>query len=409
MDVDLIKLSQNHEGPRVVVAQMGARHSYAYPLLLEKHGLLSALITDYCEVPDAGFVRRLFASFAGNPRRLVNLPKKKVRSFPILNVMGLAKRFIDNEALYDLQDQILGYLAESHTIHADVLLSTFGNGGGLIEKMRTQGAAIVTDLIIAADHLEVVREEQLRWQDWEPETVSLHRVEAMREKIERLLFLSDVLICPSIRVQKSIEGYTNFQPGKVRVLDYPTPSWTSRSVKKRQNERLRVLFVGTPCLRKGVHIYALACKKLRDEGLDYEFLVAGQDLYSLSSREDCAALTFLGQLTREQLAEQLSQADIFCLPSLCEGSPTAILEALAFGIPVITTEASGSRVRNGHEGLIIPERDPDRLAQAIKTLGRDAELRQSLSFNARVLSEQISGDAWEKQFLSIINLVRLRS
>jgi glycosyltransferase involved in cell wall biosynthesis len=75
---------------------------------------------------------------------------------------------------------------------------------------------------------------------------------------------------------------------------------------------------------------------------------------------------------------------VFVYPSLHEGSALAIFEGMATGLPVITTLNSGSMVRDGIEGKIVPIRSVDAIAEAILTLKTDADLRGALGRAARV-------------------------
>src|SRR5262249_3954593 len=75
----------------------------------------------------------------------------------------------------------------------------------------------------------------------------------------------------------------------------------------------------------------------------------------------------------------LQRAEVFVLPTLEDGSPFAVAEAMASGLPVIVTRSSGAAewVRDGETGWIVAERSVDGLAAALETaLGRRAELRE---------------------------------
>jgi glycosyltransferase involved in cell wall biosynthesis len=89
----------------------------------------------------------------------------------------------------------------------------------------------------------------------------------------------------------------------------------------------------------------------------------------------------------------LRALDCFVLASLWEGLPIAVLEAMAFGLPVIATRVNGvpEAVADGQTGLLVPSRDPDALAAAIKRLGSDADLRQRMGDAGRnVVAERFT-------------------
>lgn len=89
-------------------------------------------------------------------------------------------------------------------------------------------------------------------------------------------------------------------------------------------------------------------------------------------------VTFAGM--RTDVPEILSALDVFVLPSLWEGMPNVLLEAMAAGLPVVATAVGGTPevVVDGVTGLLVPPRDPAALAQAIATVLRDADVRRRM-------------------------------
>jgi glycosyltransferase involved in cell wall biosynthesis len=73
--------------------------------------------------------------------------------------------------------------------------------------------------------------------------------------------------------------------------------------------------------------------------------------------------------------------DLFVLSSRREGLPNSILEAMAVGLPVVTTDVAGTGelVLDGHTGYVVPQGDVERLAQAMVTLVADQKLRQRMA------------------------------
>jgi glycosyltransferase involved in cell wall biosynthesis len=86
-----------------------------------------------------------------------------------------------------------------------------------------------------------------------------------------------------------------------------------------------------------------------------------------------------GARPRSEIAEHYRWADVFVLPTLSEGSANVCYEAMAAGLPVITTAAAGSAIEDGKQGLIVPVRDASALVKAIERLAGDRELRKRLS------------------------------
>jgi glycosyltransferase involved in cell wall biosynthesis len=93
---------------------------------------------------------------------------------------------------------------------------------------------------------------------------------------------------------------------------------------------------------------------------------------------------------RDDVAEQLARADVFVLSSRSEGLPMAILEAMAAGLPVVATAVGGipELVADGETGLLVPPGDADALAEALRRLVADPELRRRLGDAARTRVEE---------------------
>lgn len=92
---------------------------------------------------------------------------------------------------------------------------------------------------------------------------------------------------------------------------------------------------------------------------------------------------FLGM--RQDIPELLVLSDVFVLPSLWEGLPNSVLEAMAMGTPVIATDVDGCPevIRDGETGILVPPADSDALAQSIIRLLGDAALCQTLAQEAQ--------------------------
>jgi glycosyltransferase involved in cell wall biosynthesis len=102
-------------------------------------------------------------------------------------------------------------------------------------------------------------------------------------------------------------------------------------------------------------------------------------------------VTLRGHVSQSELRDALRAADVFVHPSLSEGIPNVVLEAMACARPVIVTDAGGTTeaVTDAVEGVVVPRRDPVAIAQALAALWRDPALRTKMgrAGRARVESE----------------------
>jgi glycosyltransferase involved in cell wall biosynthesis len=118
------------------------------------------------------------------------------------------------------------------------------------------------------------------------------------------------------------------------------------------------------------------------EGPDHEKLEALADARGVDSN-------FYGRVPNTALPEVLCQSEIFVLPSIKEGNPKALMEAMACGRPCIATDAPGSRdlIQNEENGLLVPA-TPRAIADAIQRLRDDPEWAAKLGAKARIFAEQ---------------------
>jgi len=101
---------------------------------------------------------------------------------------------------------------------------------------------------------------------------------------------------------------------------------------------------------------------------------------------------------------QYAWADVFLLPTLCEGSATVCYEALAAGLPVITTPNAGSVVRDGLDGFVVPIRDPEAIAEKLEILARDRELLWWMSNKARERAREFTVEKYGERLIATLRV-----
>lgn len=160
---------------------------------------------------------------------------------------------------------------------------------------------------------------------------------------------------------------------------------------KPQNEVFTILSTGSIIWRKGYEYALVAIRMLVDQGVDVRYKIVGDGvelqrvLYTIDDLSLRGHVQVLGKQTPEQVREHLQQADAFLLASLSEGIANAVLEAMACGLPIVTTDCGGMReaVRDGIEGFVVPVRAPDAMAHALEKLAGDVALRRAMGVASR--------------------------
>lgn len=138
------------------------------------------------------------------------------------------------------------------------------------------------------------------------------------------------------------------------------------------------LFASKLLISKGVEEYLGAARYLINKNLSAKFLIAGKynkaepDSISPSSYaalQNDSQVTYLGELSYEQMSEAFNNSTIFVLPSYGEGLPKVLLEAAATGLPLITTDVPGCRdcIENEKNGKLIKPRNCNELKDAMES------------------------------------------
>lgn len=169
---------------------------------------------------------------------------------------------------------------------------------------------------------------------------------------------------------------------------------------ERDNKTFKVLFVGQLTQRKGVKYLLEAFSKIDLPNVELILMgaIAG-DGEALKPYRDI--FTYIRNVPYAELPRYYQSADIFVYPSLHEGSALAIYEALASGLPVVTTFNSGSVVRDGIEGYVVPVQDPDAIKEKIESLYHNFPLRKKMGAAARLRAEMFSWEAYKERVAGI--------
>jgi glycosyltransferase involved in cell wall biosynthesis len=179
-------------------------------------------------------------------------------------------------------------------------------------------------------------------------------------------------------------------PRRIHLLPYGVNTERFRPAATPQpNDRFRLLYVGQISQRKGLSYLLEAVKKIGDPNIELVLVGgivgAGAGLIGYDG-----VFRHVRNVPHHEVIALFQSADAFVYPSLHEGSALAIYEALACGLPVITTENAGSVVRDGMDGVIVPIRDVDALVTQILRLRDDSGLRREMAGAARLRAEDFT-------------------
>jgi glycosyltransferase involved in cell wall biosynthesis len=207
----------------------------------------------------------------------------------------------------------------------------------------------------------------------------------------------DLLIAECDASRRFLISRLGYKPAKVLTIrnGVDLAGWPASKID-RQKKRLELRLgaadvlvgaIGRLDRQKGFATLIEAMARLKETPLRCVILGDGPErgrLEALIRRHHLErSVWLLGEKT--DIPSWLSAFDAYCLPSLWEGLPNALLEAMALGLPVIASRVDGvpEAVTSGKDGLLVPPAKPAALAAALKTLAADPALRASLGAAAK--------------------------
>jgi glycosyltransferase involved in cell wall biosynthesis len=173
---------------------------------------------------------------------------------------------------------------------------------------------------------------------------------------------------------------------------------TMRHLPEGQQIVLTAAYLSGPnIVRKDFATLLLAMKRVVDALPKAKLIIVGEKMDGFPILAKAArelgmtkAITFTGFISFDQYMKILRNASVFAMPSLQEGFPTALCEALSCGVPIVTTNrpAMNEVFTDNKDALMVRPKDPERLADAIMSLLTDKHLANKIADNGRKLVEE---------------------
>jgi colanic acid/amylovoran biosynthesis glycosyltransferase len=223
--------------------------------------------------------------------------------------------------------------------------------------------------------------------------------DAQGQYLEQKVAAADFICCISSYARSQLmkfSPYTEWSKLVVSRLGVDPALWVPRPAKPA-SDFFEILCVGRLTQAKGQHTLIDAVDQLASQGRRVRLRLVGDGPDAPSLRERARRLwnpnivVFEGAVNQDNIRALYEAADIFCLPSLAEGIPVVLMEAMAMEIPCVTTHITGipELIRSGTEGLLVAPSDLEGLVKALETLMDDEVLRErvAISGRARILRD----------------------
>jgi glycosyltransferase involved in cell wall biosynthesis len=370
--------------------------------MFEDAGWLERLYTD---TTAHSVVGKLIGRLLGKQFLLERDPRDIPRTKVFSHDLALFARFVPKFAQhpfgfhspYDLQHRLLSsHMKRWGLGDANWVYTMFDESLPFIRYAKESGARVAVDVIVSPLAHRLVEAETQRLGLPRPLDLPWD-VGAYENDLREIFELADLLLCPSECVLEDLQAFSPQALAKAKVVPYGITLQSEPIVNTP--EPGRIFFCGRDSVRKGLHTLAAAASEARKHCPHIRVRVAGRVRPQLARNIGWNELEFLGELNREQMAEEYRKADVFVLPTLAEGLAGVVVEALGTGVPVVTTRSAGVKIEPGENGLLIEPGDVPALTAAIVALVEDRSLRDKLSRGARELAAQHSSQLWEQRLL----------
>ncbi|SFE02998.1 Glycosyltransferase Family 4 [Chitinophaga sp. CF118] len=270
------------------------------------------------------------------------------------------------------------YIRNSEIFH----VRSGGGRAGAIRKARAQGMKIVVDHSIA--HPKEIKRQLGKLESESKNSKYINISDRFWNSVLEDCEEADMLLVNSDYVKDTFleQGYP---AEKISVIHLGIDESFYDLKKTYQSDKIKLLFTGNFGFRKGAHIIIQAIEILIQQNIQFTLDVIGNVSAEVQIPEwfrNHPGITLHGHMPQDQMKKFLATSDVYIFPTFVEGAAQSVKEAMAAGLPVITTVNSGAPVQHRQNGYLIKDDDAVDLASAIIVLSKDEELRSSMGKQA---------------------------
>jgi alpha-maltose-1-phosphate synthase len=409
-------MSDRTFNPKILLVHPGTQHSYKLAGELSKRKYLLYFYTGFAIIYQSvgyGLLRTLPASLRKKfaQRIIYGIRSKELKLLPfheIKALIGKRRKRANNNIFFERNEAFQKDIPELAIQQSDAVIS-YDTASWILAK-RSIKAGKYFFLDVSTTHSESKQRayKKLRadYPDWQP-NIEMKRDEHMALE-QKEYELADALVVACSFAKNTLIG-NGVDPQKIYVNPYGV-DLNKFFVKRnnRPNEKVRFLFVGTLDAGKGIPLLMTVFKRLQQ--LNVELNLVGflnDDVVSLIKKEKLSTVNIVGKVSHDELPALFHSNDVFVFPSFFEGFGLVILEAMASGLPVITTTATAGPdiIENGQEGFVIEPGDVEGLERTIRSFIANVHLIATMGDKARAKAETFTWSEYGNRWIKIIDSV----
>ena len=408
MRISLIQATANSNSLNAAIAfsEAGALHELVTTLAYTPNSPLANIIN---ALPRA-MGDRLSTELT---RRLWLLPNSgKICSHPTYELLRLALTLsklykplhLDRRYLIDrVYANLDAHTAQHHLHNIDAIYAYEDEAATTFEVAKQQGICCLYDLPIPyyQTSQRIQAEEAERFPELKSAVAAIQEPAWKLERKQQEVELADHIFVASSMTERSLLEI-GIPANKITVIPYGAPIDYFQPQPKPDTP-FRVIYAGRLSPRKGAHYLLSAWKDLNFP--QAELMIVGSNMMPpdwFASYQDCCRL--VSSVSHMDLNQYYSAANVLVFPSLVEGFGLVLTEAMACGIPVITTPntAGPNLITDGVEGFIIPIRDVDALKEKLEWCYRHPDALADMGQAARRRAEALSWGHYRQQLVDSV-------
>lgn len=378
------------EDLRVTLATISRFNIFELAAQLEKHGVLDAIYT--------GFARHFVGSYP--------IASGRIRTFPWFQTpleaaqrLHLIPRRWEESAGWCAKQALDRHIARTMTsTHIYCAMSGIGLESGA--AAQSNGAVFVCNRLSC----HIMYQDKILRQEFDRLDIPFAGIDQQIVDKECAEYdAADAILVPSAFARRSFLA-AGLPQRKVHTIPFGVNTSTFRKTLPR-DENFRILFVGQLSVRKGLHELLKAFRTANLRNATLVLVGAAQpETKLLLERFPVDSVEITGPLGQRDIADQMSRASVFVLPSIEDGFGLVMAEAMACGCPVIASENTGASdlFSDGDEGVIVPVSDAEALAENFSRLYREPQRREEMARNAARRVAKIGG--WDSYGNAVVRL-----
>lgn len=310
-----------------------------------------------------------------------------------------------SEVLMHARTNAIARIAANTLTNEQAVVASWGCAELVFRKAKTRGALCVLNYSLAHHRFtrKYLRDEAVLQPAFAGTLNSHDQPEWLERRLDNEIELADHILVGSSFVRESFiaEGVA---ADKLMVVPYGANTHTFEPAGEvtRAGKNFRLLFVGQIGQRKGISYLLEAARRLHGLGITLTLVGKIQgDGKALAPYR--GVFRHSPHIPQTELRQTYRESDVFVFPTLVEGLPLVVLEAMSSGLPVITTPNGLSDiVRDGTDGFLVPPRDVDAIINRIQLLKSDPQLRAEMGRNARCRALDFSWDVYRQRAVKCI-------